>query len=169
MDNDTVRTSLALQFTYPFLNLISFEYQNHINPLPIFSTVLKMLFDASLTALACFVTLSLCSTSDDSSKPVDGYQVPLSVDNGGLSEATYRACIAAPNCETYQSDQGTKIRFRAGHEPGSAAFKQRFGASNATMSVPLPGENAPNTEAPRKSDNVGSVHTNIDMSDAKIS
>ena len=124
-----------------------------------------MLFDSGLTALACFVTLALCSTSDDSSKPVDGNQVLLSIDNDQLSGTTLRACIAAPNCETYESDHGTRIRFRAGHEPGSAAFKQRFGTNNDTISVPLPGENVPKIAAPRKSDG---VNTNIDMSDTKI-
>jgi hypothetical protein len=124
-----------------------------------------MLFDTGLTALACFVTLALCYINPDSSKPTDGNQVLLSTDTDQLSETTLRACIAAPNCETYQSDHGTRIRFRAGHEPGSIAYKQRFGTNNVTMSVPVPGENAPKAGRAR---NFDSVNTNIDMGDSKI-
>jgi hypothetical protein len=124
-----------------------------------------MLFDTGLTALACFVTLALCSTIDDSSNPTEGNQVLLSADTGKLSEATLRACIAAPNCETYQSGHGTSIRFKAGHEPGSAAYKQRFGTKNDTMSVPLPSENVPKAGAHQ---NFDGVNTNVDMGDSKI-
>lgn len=119
-----------------------------------------MLFNSGLTALACFVTLALSSITDDSSKPMDGNQVVFSTDTDQISQATLRACIAAPNCETYQSDHGVRIRFKAGHEPGSAAFKQRFGTNNDAMSVPL--QNA------AKPQNLDAVNTNVDMGDTSI-
>lgn len=91
--------------------------------------------------------------------------VPLSVDTDHVSETTLRACAAAPNCETYDSGHGTRIRFMAGHEPGSAAYAKRFGIKNDTMSVPLPGGNVPSAETHQRA--VG-INTNIDMGDYKI-
>jgi hypothetical protein len=40
------------------------------------------------------------------------------------------ACEAAPNCETYNTDFGMRIRFKPGMEPGSEDYKSRF--ANAT-------------------------------------
>ena len=36
-------------------------------------------------------------------------------------------CKAAENCETYESDIGTLIRFKSGMEPGSDDYNRRFG------------------------------------------
>ncbi len=124
-----------------------------------------MLFATGLTALACLVTLGFSSISDDSSKAMDGNQVPLAVDTDHPSDATLRACTAAPNCETYQSDHGMRIRFVAGHEPGSAAYEQRFGTKNGTMLVPGAGGDVPTAGTPRRA---AGINTNIDMGDTKI-
>ena len=124
-----------------------------------------MLSATIFTALGYFVALALSSMSVDNSNAIDDTQVPLSIDTDHASETTLRACAAAPNCETYNSDHGTRIRFMAGHEPGSAKYAQRFGAKNDTMSGPLPGGNVPNAETRQRTDG---INTNIDMGDHKI-
>ncbi|KAK4981541.1 hypothetical protein LTR66_009903 [Elasticomyces elasticus] len=79
------------------------------------------------------------------------------------SNRTLMACIAAANCETYESPRGTMIRFKSGEEPGSARFQTRF-ANNTTKSLSVDG--APDMEGVA-SMNAG-VHTNVDMGDRKI-
>jgi hypothetical protein len=73
------------------------------------------------------------------------------------------ACIAAANCETYETSRGTMIRFKPGEQPGSARYQNRF-MSNTMKS--LSADAAPDMEDITSTS--AGCHTNVDMGDHKM-
>jgi hypothetical protein len=96
----------------------------------------------------------------------DSAQALLSVDfiTSYHSNRTLLACIAAPNCETYETYDGTRIRFKPGHEPGSTHFQSRF-ANKSQSSSPIV-DVAPVMSGLLGFD--GYMHTNVDMGDQRV-
>ena len=136
-----------------------------------------MFVEKALFSLAYLATLVLGSivdgTPSDSDTLVgashqDGEQIPLlaNLKTSLQSERTLLACIKAPNCETYETEHGTMIRFVAGEEPGSANYRKRFG-KNDTMTAPTSvGAPSVNEGSPTAFD--GSLHTNVDLGQISI-
>lgn len=136
-----------------------------------------MLVEKALFSLAYLGTLVLGNIVDgtlsDSENIVgashrNGEQTPLQGDfkTSLLSESTLVACIKAPNCETYEGDHGTMIRFVAGEEPGSANYQKRFGTNGSVK--PPSSDGAPSVNEAQHLAFDGGIHTNIDLGQTGI-